>query len=460
MVAQIQNSIMFKADNTYQPRDKNQVPVQTKLYMPMNRDMYEKMQAEKKEKNKQAWYKAGIIGGCVLAAAFATQAIIAVATYKTNKKVAEASIRSMEAQTKHLSNADKHGEEIKNAIKNVFEDISKADKIDDLALSKELTEFINTFKNSVENPEMVLERGGDFINSILFYGPPGTGKTTIAKAIAQMFPKSKFASLDVTKMKDKYVGETEKNVNKIIDAICKEADEMMARYNNELSKIIGKELVEKGTPAEINKAIIKAQKEGKKMPEMERVFAFLDEIDSVMMVDTSSSAKYSNDMLNEFKKGVTEKLGKRKNIVMIGATNLEINAEKAMTKDGKMLDKPMLDRFNMKIYVGNPLKEQLKKTIVRKMSNLSLVSDELKDINSAKLDTLCQFLEGSTSYRDLNAILKATGNRVKLDASGKVDTTSKTTVLDMFETIKTMKESLGFGDDIIENLGRNLGLAA
>ena len=46
---------------------------------------YEKMQAEKKEKNKQAWYKAGIIGGCVLAAAFATQAIIAVATYKTNK---------------------------------------------------------------------------------------------------------------------------------------------------------------------------------------------------------------------------------------------------------------------------------------------------------------------------------------------------------------------------------------
>ena len=39
MVAQIQNSIMFKADNTYQPRDKNQVPVQTKLYMPMNRDM-------------------------------------------------------------------------------------------------------------------------------------------------------------------------------------------------------------------------------------------------------------------------------------------------------------------------------------------------------------------------------------------------------------------------------------
>jgi len=194
MVAQIQNSIMFKADNTYQPRDKNQVPVQTKLYMPMNRDMYEKMQAEKKEKNKQAWYKAGIIGGCVLAAAFATQAIIAVATYKTNKLVNEARIQTLNAQrenflaqTKDILNKDEEG--VKEAIKNVFEDISKADKIDDLALSKELTEFINTFKNSVENPEMVLERGGDFINSILFYGPPGTGKTTIAKAIAQMFPK-------------------------------------------------------------------------------------------------------------------------------------------------------------------------------------------------------------------------------------------------------------------------------
>ncbi len=35
---------------------------------------------------------------------------------------------------------------------------------------------------------------------------------------------------------------------------------------------------------------------------MERIFVFADEIDSVMMVDTGSGAKISNDMLNEFKK--------------------------------------------------------------------------------------------------------------------------------------------------------------
>ena len=57
------------------------------------------------------------------------------------------------------------------------------------------------------------------------YGPPGTGKTTFAKAIAQEFPNSKFASLDVTNLGSKFVGETEKNIQAAVNQICKEAQE-------------------------------------------------------------------------------------------------------------------------------------------------------------------------------------------------------------------------------------------
>ncbi len=109
-----------------------------------------------------------------------------------------------------------------------------------MALSDDLKKLAEQIKYTVENRETIIERGGETVNSILFYGPPGTGKTTIAKAISNMFPKAKFATLDVTKMKDKYVGETEKNINAIIDKICTDADAMYVKYQKELGEVIGK----------------------------------------------------------------------------------------------------------------------------------------------------------------------------------------------------------------------------
>ena len=286
-----------------------------------------------------------------------------------------------------------------------------------MALSDDLKKLAEQIKYTVENRETIIERGGETVNSILFYGPPGTGKTTIAKAISNMFPKAKFATLDVTKMKDKYVGETEKNINAIIDKICTDADAMYVKYQKELGEVIGKDIVERGNEKEIAEAIAKARKEGKQIPEMERIFVFADEIDSVMMVDTGSGAKISNDMLNEFKKGFTEKLGKRKNVITLGATNLEVDAKKAATADGKMLDRPMLDRFDLHIRVGNPTAGQLKQTMVKRYGEKSLVDDSLKDINSAQLDELCQFLEAHDLHlENLMQFLKKAGGVVKKTA--------------------------------------------
>lgn len=428
----------FKAEKQYSTSPR-QLPA-------MGNDTFELMMAQPKADNKDKWMKAGVIAGVGCAVAFGIQALISLATHKMNKQVAAEQMKTLKEQAAYFARQGR--EKTEQNIKKIYEDISKASKIEDMALSNELKELANQIKYTVENRETIIERGGETVNSILFYGPPGTGKTTIAKAISNMFPKAKFATLDVTKMKDKYVGETEKNINAIIDKICTDADAMYTKYQKELGEVIGKDVVERGNEKEIAEAITKARKDGKQIPELERIFVFADEIDSVMMVDTGSGAKISNDMLNEFKKGFTEKLGKRKNIITLGATNLEVDAKKAATADGKMLDKPMLDRFDLHIRVGNPTSEQLKQTMVKRYNSKSLVNDELKNINSAQLDELCKFLEAhDISFRKLNSILKKAGGTVKTDSAGNIDPNAKIGMEDLIDAIKSMKESLNIRQD-------------
>ena len=286
-------------------------------------------------------------------------------------------------------------------LKEIWSDLGKSSKLDDLALPDSLKKFTASFKNSVDNPEVLKNRGGKPTKSVLMYGPPGTGKTTFAKALAKEFPDSKFASLDVTSLGSEYQSVSERNLNKAVDMICKEAD------NNPSKKF----------------------------------FVFIDEIDSVMMVDNSLSAKHSNDMLNEFKKCFTEKLGKRDNIITIGATNLPIDVEKGIALGGKKLDRPMLDRFSEKVLVDLPTKEQIINSVKFHYKDSSLVSDKLKT-DSAELKAIAEFLskkEHNTSFRTLDAIYDATAASIK-GQDRKVD------VIDIVNTIRNKQHEMNFTD--------------
>ena len=72
--------------------------------------------------------------------------------------------------------------------------------------------------------------------SILFSGPPGTGKTLLATAMANELGKILYR-VDLSRIVDKYVGETEKNLAKIFDEAAKaqaillfdEADSLFAK---------------------------------------------------------------------------------------------------------------------------------------------------------------------------------------------------------------------------------------
>ncbi len=295
----------------------------------------------------------------------------------------------------------------------IWEDTSKFPKVEDLALPEGLKKLLDKVKRAVEKPDIVQQRGGKSLNSILLYGPPGTGKTTFAKALANMFPDSKFASLDVTSLGSEYRSVTERNLNNAVDMICAEAE---------------------------------------KFPD-KKFFVFVDEIDSVMMVDKGNGAKTSNDILNEFKKCFTEKLGKHKNIVTVGATNLDIDIDKATAIGGKMLDKPMLDRFEQKIYVGLPNASQIKQKIISHYKNCSLVEDALKKSDDKKLQILVDTLadeKHNVSFRTLDSLIASAadfdGDTTKVDFKHFVD------------AIKLKKVELNFTDAEIAKLASDLGV--
>lgn len=105
-----------------------------------------------------------------------------------------------------------------DAAKNQWELKSKpTEKLDDVAgldqVKKELREkVIEPFLHPEVYERFKVKVGG----GILMYGPPGNGKTFIAKAIAGELDAA-FFNVNASQIKDKYVGETEKNLQKLFD---------------------------------------------------------------------------------------------------------------------------------------------------------------------------------------------------------------------------------------------------
>jgi transitional endoplasmic reticulum ATPase len=75
---------------------------------------------------------------------------------------------------------------------------------------------------------------------ILMYGPPGNGKTFVARAVAGELDAA-FFNVNASQIKDKYVGETEKNIQKLFDEarqhpravlFLDEVDHLLAKRGN------------------------------------------------------------------------------------------------------------------------------------------------------------------------------------------------------------------------------------
>ncbi|MEW6078704.1 MAG: ATP-binding protein [Thermodesulfobacteriota bacterium] len=115
------------------------------------------------------------------------------------------------------------------------------EKLDDVAglqdVKQELRDkVIEPFQHPEAYEKFKVKIGG----GILMYGPPGNGKTFVAKAIAGELDAA-FFNVNASQIKDKYVGETEKNIQRLFDEARKhpkavlfldEVDHLLAKRGN------------------------------------------------------------------------------------------------------------------------------------------------------------------------------------------------------------------------------------
>jgi len=160
--------------------------------------------------------------------------LIGIATELKTKLPAPASPPSRESvkETAEVATPSRSQWELKHKPTETLDDVAG---LDDVKL--ELREkVIEPFLHPEIYDRFKVKVGG----GILMYGPPGNGKTYVAKAIAGELDAA-FFNVNASQIKDKYVGESEKNLQRLFDEarshdrsvlFLDEVDHLLARRGN------------------------------------------------------------------------------------------------------------------------------------------------------------------------------------------------------------------------------------
>ena len=356
--------------------------------------MMEQKKAEKKEKSRDRWNKAGVIAQMGIATAFLTTAAIGLLGVLGVKHLSKNGFQGLA----------KGSEKLMDTLKPV--DVSKEKTFEELTLSPEMKKVVEDMKTRVERAEFLKKKGSNGGSGIMLYGEPGGGKNAYVyahtKYMQAKFPGTELYEMNVLKLTDKFVGETENNIIGFVEQL-----EQKAKANPDKKYIV-----------------------------------FMDEFDSIARKEDGSNKKLGEKFQNAFKMTLT-KLTSCENIQVIAATN---KAEKDAALN-KVLDEAILNRFPQKIYVPLPTKEQLKNAIVEHYKKLptEVVDKELTNKNSSKLDSVCRDIakkSNHASFRDLQYILEHA--RI-ISESGNRKAGSPITIKDLKEAVKKHAESENWG---------------
>ena len=226
-------------------------------------------------------------------------------------------------------------------------------KLDDVAGLDEVKKVLrDDVINVMSHPDIYERFGVNGGGGVLMYGPPGNGKTFIAKAIAGELDAAFFA-VDSSQIKDKYVGETEKNMRKLFE-------------------------------------------EATKHP---RAVIFLDEVDALLQ-------KRGNQKVNLVTQFLILADGIAKNedcmLLLLGATNKPWNIDPAALRPG---------RFGKQIYVGLPdasarqaiIEYSLNQVPVEEQFEPKSAAADLEGFSGADIAELCQRAKKAAIARQIES---------------------------------------------------------
>ncbi len=227
---------------------------------------------------------------------------------------------------------------------NVHEGIGKIAYKDIGGLQTEIQRVREMIELPLLYPE-VFERIGIYPpNGVLLYGPPGTGKTLIARAVATE-TDAHFIAVNGPEIIHKFYGESEAKLRGIFEEAASK------------------------TPAII----------------------FIDEIDAIAPKRTEVSGEVEKRVVGQLLV-LMDGLKKRKNVVVIGATNIPDSIDPALRRPG---------RFDREISINVPNKEGRAEILAIHTRNMPLA----KDINLARIAEITHGFVGA----DLEALCREAG---------------------------------------------------
>ncbi len=399
----VQNNVVnFKATQlaqgvNYNNRRVAPMPINNNVDDMFMYQMVEQQKAAKREKSRDNWNKANTIAQFGIAAGFLGSVAVAL----LGMKLAKGGLKGV---------MDKTGsKKLMDTLKPV--DVSKEKTFEDLTLSPEMKKVVEDMKTRIERADALKKKGSNGGSGIMLYGEPGGGKNAYVyahtKYMQEKFPGTELYEMNVLKLTDKFVGETENNIMEFVEQL---------------------------------------EKKAKSNPD-KKYIVFMDEFDSIARKEDGNNKKLGEKFQNAFKMTLT-KLTACENIQVIAATN---KAEKDAALN-KVLDEAILNRFPQKIFVPLPTKEQIKNAIVEHYKKLpsDVVDKDLTKINSSKLDSIAKKItkeSNHASFRDLQYIFEHA--RIISESKGR-KTGSPITIKDLENAVKKHAESENWGKKVKE----------
>ena len=220
--------------------------------------------------------------------------------------------------------------------KSILDNVSKPDlHFDDVIGAEDAKQELKYFVEYLKNPIKYMRKGVRSPKGVLLYGPPGTGKTLLAKAMAGESGVT-FLKAEGNEFLKRFVGEGAEAVHSLFNAARKYAPSIV----------------------------------------------FIDEIDAIGKDrNMLGSEDHTSDVLTSF---LTEMDGfntdTSKPVFVLAATNYGVDSER-----GKSLDAALLRRFDRRIYVDLPNKDERKRYLEMKVSKHPSVKLSPEQLNNIAL---------------------------------------------------------------------------